>query len=1042
MSEVKNIHQPKADNQTEDKSKTEKLDTNYWRSFKDLFRDTSLIEASNHEFGDGVKDDFEPSKLSGISRRKFLALVGASAALAGAGCSDYRSKGDIIPYNKMPEEITVGKANYYASTSTACSHGCGVLIKTREGRPIKVDGNPDHPVSKGKTCAKCQASILSLYDPERLKFPMRKSRNGGFLKSTWQHVDDEIINALNKIGNKQIAFVSQRIISPTGKKVLDDFVKQYPNTKIYSYELFDEQIRNSAWQKCYGINKFPLISWDKAKVILGLETDFLGTDGNKVETSRLYTQGREVNNLKKFNRLYVAESTLSVTGMNSDYRFRLRPDAQFEFVMCLLNEINKNGISVPGSLPLGGYSLKSFAGKYSLSLKNLKQLVKDLASAKGESVIYAGRTLPENVHIAVNLLNEALGNTALYRTDSIDVDVLPLLKHEEIKELVNDMNAGNVGMIIHYDSNPVFHFPDDLGYKDALKKVPVVVSITGSQNDSSELGNYTLPLSHDFESWGDAKTRTGFYSFQQPVIDPIFSTRQKEAILLTWLKGKPVVFDEMVYHKYLMNNWQNNLYPTFNTKMTFTEFWNAGLHDGIAILEEEPDSFGSFNSSALSELQNAVKASSKYIVVLRESYQAGDGKFLNNGWLLELPHPVSKITWDNYAAVSHNTAKDLGIKSNDMIAIRVGDRKLEIPAFIQPGTADKTITIELGFGRKVVGIVGTGVGFNANVLRSKSAGISPWIYLANNVSKSGSSYHLVATMEHHMFGEALTKDAAQKRKIIQEGTVKEYQKDAHFLNTENPVKMESLYNPHEYPGVKWGMAVDLNKCVGCGDCVVACNAENNIPIVGKDQVAVSREMQWLRVDRYYSGSIDDPVTSNQIMLCQQCDNAPCENVCPVAATTHSPDGLNQMIYNRCVGTRYCSNNCPYKVRRFNFFNYRDHFKDNYQQSHLLSLVYNPEVTVRSRGVMEKCTFCIQRIMEARSNAIEEHRPLKGSDVRTACQDACNTEAIKFGDMNDKDSEFYKKYRTHELGYYVLEDVNTRPNVTYIAKLRNIESEEV
>ncbi len=1023
--------------------KQEKSDPNYWRSFRDLFKDTSLIQANQHEFADGVKDDFEPAQLKGLSRRKFLALVGASAALAGTGCSDYRSKGHIVPYNKMPEDVVVGKANYYASTSTACSSGCGVLIKTREGRPIKVDGNPDHPVSRGKTCAKCQASILSLYDPERLKEPLRKSKSGEFLKSTWQHIDDEIIEALNKNGSKQIAIVAHTLVSPTGKSVLDAFADKYPSTKIYSYELFNEQIRNSAWKKSYGSDQFPLIKWDKAKVILALESDMLGTDGDKVETLRLYSEGRDVEKLKSFNRLYVIEGNMSITGMNADYRMRLRPDAQFELVMSLLNEIsNKKIADVPVDPDeLVKYSIGSFAGKYKLPLKKLNQLVHDLSVNKGAGIVYAGRSLPENVHIAVNLLNDVLGNTALYRNDDSKFDVVMHSSNEEFSKLINEMKSGNVGVLIHYDSNPVYHFPKESGYEEALAKIPVVISMTGSRNESSDSGNYILPINHDFESWGDTRPRTNFYSMQQPVIDPIFNTRQKEAILLTWLKGKPVVYDQEVYHKYLQDNWQKNIYPGIKTMLSFTEFWNAALHDGVVKLNPSSTATGKFISSSLDRLKQKKGAASGYLVVLKESYQAGDGRFLDNGWMLELPHPVSKITWDNYAAISHTTAKALGVESNDNIEITVGKNKLEIPVFVQPGAADNVLAIELGFGRSVVGVVGQKVGFNAIPLISMSETDSPWILNASNVSKTGNSYELISTMEHNMFGDALTKEAAQKRKIIQEGTVAEYGKNPEFIRENNEKVDISLYNAHTYPGVKWAMAVDLNKCIGCSECVIACNAENNIPIVGKDQVAVSREMEWLRVDRYYSGTIDEPVVSNELMLCQQCDNAPCENVCPVAATTHSPDGLNQMIYNRCVGTRYCSNNCPYKVRRFNFFNFRDHFKDAFQQSNLLGLVYNPEVTVRSRGVMEKCTFCIQRIMEARSDAIREHRPLKGSDVTTACQDACNTNAIKFGDMNDHDSEFYKKYREHELGYYVLEDLNTRPNVTYIAKLRNIETEE-
>ncbi len=1021
------------------KDREEVPDTDYWRSFKELYKDTSTVESSHHEFSKNVTDDFDPSKLKGISRRKFIALVSASAALAGAGCSDYRSKGFIVPYNQMPEEVTVGNPTYYASTSTACAHSCGVLIKTREGRPIKIDGNPDHPVSKGKTCAKCQASIINLYDPDRLEFPLERSGNE-FLKSDWKVVDDAIISALNNSSSKQIAIITHTINSPTSKKVLDDFVQKYPNTKIYSYELFNEQIRNSAWKKCYGTDNFPLINWNQAKIIVGLETDFLGIDGNKVETARLFSDGRNFHQTDNFNRLYIFEGSISVTGMNADYRIKLRPDAQYELVLSLLNELNKKGISIPaGSQAYSGYSLDSFAQKYSVSKNRLNLLVKDLINNQGSSLVYPGRTLPEEVHVAANILNEALGNTKLYRTDVIETPVLSLSSKDDLAGLVQDINSGNVAVVIHYDSDPVYHLPKDFGYAEAVKKVPMIISMAGSKNDSSALGNYVLPINHDFESWGDFKTRNGFYSMQQPVIDPIFDTRQKEAILLTWLKGTPVIYDDQIYHKYLKNNWEQNIYPGMNSQMNFTEFWNAALHDGIVIFDETAPSLGSFDKSAGDSLTQPSGSHSGFVVALRESYQAGDGKFLNNGWMLELPHPVSKITWDNYAAISNKTAKSLNVDDGDFISIQTGNRKLEIPAFIQPGAADNTITIELGFGRKVVGIVGTGVGFDAGILMTKAGDFSPWIYEASSVTKGSGSYKLASTMEHHLFDNELTTNVAQKRKIIQEGTVEEYTKNPNFLNAPRPNEEESLYHNHPYPGVKWGMVVDLNKCIGCGDCVVACVSENNIPIVGKDQVLVSREMQWLRVDRYYSGTIEEPTVSNQLMLCQQCDNAPCENVCPVAATTHSPDGLNQMVYNRCVGTRYCSNNCPYKVRRFNFFNFRDHFRDHFQQSQLFSLANNPEVTVRSRGVMEKCTFCIQRIMDARSLAIEEHREFKGSDVKTACQEACNTNAIMFGDENDKNSIIHK-YRNHELAYYVLEDLNTRPNVTYLAKLRNTETE--
>jgi MoCo/4Fe-4S cofactor protein with predicted Tat translocation signal len=1007
-----------------------KPDVNYWQSLEELYNDPELVEASHHEFKEEVTKDFSPSDLSGLSRRKFIALLGASAALAGAGCSDYRDKGEIIPYIKKPEEITLGKPTYYASTCNACGNACGVLIKTREGRPVKVDGNPDHPVSKGKLCTKGHANILSLYDQERLHSP-RKRSGTGLDEITWENADKEITAALSKAGNNEIALITKRINSPTAKKVLNDFKTRYPSVKVYSYELYNDKIKNSAWQKSYGSGRFPLIQWNKAKIIVSLEADILGTEGNTVENARLISERRDVFDLENFSRIYVLEGNMTLTGSNADYRLRLNPGAQYEFVSMLISE-------TAGSHQ--GTYVEKFAKKYNLPVKVLKHLIADLNSNKGASIVYAGYRLPEEVHIAVNHLNDLLGNDALYRTDQSEFSVLPLSSKSELEMLVNKMNNKQVGIVIHYDSNPVYHLPADFGYVDALKKVPLVISLTGSENESSESADYILPVNHNFESWGDAKNRTGYYSLQQPVIWPIFNTRQKETILLNWIDGEPEKYDFKVYHKYLMKNWENNVYPSLNSRLNFKQFWFGALQEGVVLVPENLPIQGSFNSSAFGSTVNN-RESSGYTIVLRESYSTGDGSFANNGWMQELPHPVSKITWDNYAAVSNSTAKELGVKSDDLVNIKIGTRELKIPVFIQPGAADKTLTIELGYGRTKVGIIGYGVGFNANVLLSKAGGLSPWIYDNAEVNKAGGTYKLVTAQEHHAFDKDLTRNAVKKRNIVREGTVFEYKKNPGFIQAESENHNKSLYPEFKYNGVKWGMAIDLNKCLACGECVIACNSENNIPMVGKDQVERGREMQWMRIDRYYSDTIDEPKVSAQPMLCQQCDHAPCENVCPVAATNHSPDGLNQMVYNRCVGTRYCSNNCPYKVRRFNFFNFRDHFRDSYQEDKLFNLIYNPEVTVRSRGVMEKCTFCIQRIMEARATAIREKRAIKGSDVKTACQEACSTSAIKFGDINDSDSEFHK-YRNHQLGYYILDYVNTRPNVTYIAKLRNTHPEEV
>lgn len=1026
-----------ANEKNKEKNISDKMDTNYWRSFEDLYRNPKTVEASHHEFKEGVTDEFNPSDLSHMSRRKFLALVGASAALAGAGCADYHDKGEIIPYNKKPEEVTLGKPNYYASTSTGCVHTCGVLVKTREGRPIKVEGNPDHPVSKGKVCLKCQGEILDLYDPERLTNPLQKAAMGSFEKLSWKKADESILAALTFSVGKEIAVITHTINSPTTLKVLNDFAAKFPTTKIYSYELFHDVVRNSAWKKCYGSGSFPLIKWNEARVIVALESDFLGSEGNRVENSSMFVRGRDVNDIKNFNRLYAVEGNLSLTGINADYRIPLRPHAQFEFVISLIDEVSRK-LGKQSSLS-NTLSLADFSKKYNMELKKLNSLVGDLIKNAGKSIVHAGTTLPEEVHIAVNYLNELLGNKALYRTDSANMSLFPFTEKNEWENLISKMNSGQVDTVIHFNSNPVFHLADDFGYEQALSKVSTVISLTEKENESSEFAHYVLPINHDFESWGDYKTRTGFYSLQQPVIAPLYNTRQKEAVLLTWLSGNPESFSEKIYHEYLMNRWKTEVYPAVNSQLPFERFWLTALHDGVVNHKDTPISFSSFNTAVLAEFNSVKTDLPKYSIILKNNYSIGDGKFADNGWLQELPHPVSKITWDNYAAVSFKTAKELNLNNNDLIEIKAGSRKLTIPVFLQPGSGDNTFTIELGYGRTKTGAVGSNVGFDASSLLSKTELNSPFLF-AGDVLKAGGKHELVTAQEHHMFDNELTKDAAIKRKVIQEGTVAQYLKNPKFLKEGNEIELHTVYPFIDYPDVKWGMSIDLNKCLGCGDCVVACVSENNIPTVGKDQVAKGREMHWIRIDRYYSGEVDNPNTSLQPMLCQHCDHAPCENVCPVGATTHSNDGLNQMAYNRCVGTRYCSNNCPYKVRRYNFFNFRDHFRDSIQESDSFNLIYNPEVTVRSRGVMEKCTFCIQRIMDAREEAIRKNVRVKGSDVRTACQDACPTDAIHFGDINDKESEF-QKYRNHELGYYVLEELNIKPNVTYIAKLRNTVSEE-
>ncbi|MBU1098961.1 MAG: TAT-variant-translocated molybdopterin oxidoreductase [Bacteroidetes bacterium] len=998
---------------------TDKGNKNYWKSINEYNDDNSLKEAKHHEFMNGVTDEFEPDQLSGISRRKFLAVLGASTAFAATACSDYADKGEIVPYTKRPEEILPGIANYYASTCTGCSNSCSTLVKTREGRPIKVDGNPDSPINKGKLCTKGQSSILSLYDPERLQEPLLKGR-----KISWAKINGEIVTALKTASDsgKEIAVITDEMTSPSYNKILNELSQKYSTLKIYSYKQFNQKTRFDAWEASFGTRVVPSVKFNESKIILALESDFIGKEGNFVENARLFAQGKDVVANKKMSRLYSVEGGMSLTGMNSDYRLRLRPDNQFDFVLALIDEVSARLNKPTNGIPK--VTMNSFVAKNNLNEKTVKYLVDDLVENIDTSIVHAGDTLSVELHKAVNVLNSLLSGNKLYDFNNSFVEIRKLTSLNDLKTLAAN---SELGALIIVDSDPIYHYPNI--FEDAFKNVQTKIAIVNSKNDSSAVCDYILPINNALESWGDHQVRSSVVSLQQPVIAPIFNTRQKEAILLSWINDTAEVFDSS-YHAYLQSSVKELFYDLQKPSADFSKYWLSVLHDGIIELESEK------LSGRLSQfsLEKPAKTTSEYTVHIQESYFVSDGRFANNGWLQEVPHPVSKVTWDNYAAVSPGTAKSLEVENGDVIKLTSGGRVLEIPVMLQPGLADNHFTIETGYGRKVVGDVGLEVGFNANILFD-----STFIFGIDQVSKTGKNYKLASTQEHHALDDDFVKDFHKSRHIIQEGTLEEYLTNPEFLK-EHKHDVFSITDDIEYKGNKWAMAIDLNKCIGCAACTTSCNVENNVPVVGKDQVENGREMHWMRIDRYYSGTPEEPIPSNQPMLCQHCDNAPCENVCPVNATNHSPDGLNQMAYNRCVGTRYCANNCSFKVRRFNFFDFRDHFENEYYNNDLTQLVNNPEVTVRSRGVMEKCTFCIQRIMDARSEAIKEGRELHTDEVKTACQVACPSEAIVFGDSNDPNSKV-AKMRDHNLGYHVLEELNVRPNVTYIAKLRNTHSEE-
>ncbi len=1012
----------------------------YWKSLREFYNPKELQKIKEDEFLEGAVDSIDLAGMPPLTRRKFLALLSASSAFAVAACSNYQDKGEIVPYNKKPEEIILGRATFYASSLNCCSNICSVLVKTREGRPIKIDGNPDHPINQGKVCVRGQAAILNLYDPDRLKSPSHKISERTFSPLTWREANRKVIDVLKKsvAENKEIAIISRGIKSPTGLQVLNEFINKYPTTKLYTYTNFSDLNRRLAWKDVYGISDLPSIGLSRAKVILSIESDFLNTDGDFISQVRQFTKTRDVNNLKNFSRLYVVEGNLTLTGSNADYRIKLRPDFQREFLYGLLNELltrKQANVQLPDEVfsKVKNYTLSSVLEKYNISKEVIEQLVNDLLNNPGKSIVLTDNRASKSEHILALIINEILEASTLYDYNSTYQNLISENSLADFEELVKKMNQGNVGCVINYDSNPVYDF-SFMNFADALRKVKNVFTLSEQKTETTALSNLILPIHNDLESWNDFQVRSNLINLQQPVIAPMYDTRQKESILITFTTEE--IYYDSIYQKKIKNRWQNEVYPKMNLDIDFDSFWFTSLHNGFIELRNQNQSRLVFS---LKSFEDSIESKSNQILLAIYPHpHLFDGKFGNNGWLYELPHPISKIVWDNYAAISTRTAENFGLENGDLIKISNGNKTVTIPVFVQAGVSDNLICVETGFGHEECGEVGKDIGFNVSFLLNSKFDSPYRSYV--QISKTGEKYNLVSAQEHHSLDDTFVKDLHRERHIIKEGTLKQFEKDPDFIKKEK-VELHSLVHEIKYEGVKWAMVIDLNKCVGCNACIVSCIAENNIPMVGKDQVEKGREMHWMRVDTYFSGTPEDVIVSNQPMLCQHCDNAPCENVCPVSATNHSPDGLNQMAYNRCVGTRYCSNNCPYKVRRFNFLDFRSEFENDYQYQEPLNFLNNPEVTVRSRGVMEKCTFCVQRIMEARERAVEEGKEFDGSGVVTACQQACPANAIVFGNMLDNNSEVYE-LRNHKLGYHVLEETNVKPNVTYIAKLRNINSEKV
>jgi molybdopterin-containing oxidoreductase family iron-sulfur binding subunit len=974
------------------------------------------------------------------SRREFLKFLGAGAAFAAAGCAR-KPVEKILPYVKAPEELTPGNAIYFASTCQECPAACGTLVKTREGRPIKIEGNPSHPMSRGGICARGQASVLNLYDPDRMKGPALVDRASGATRPlTWGDLDRQVAEALRGAKDRggRVVFLSGTITSPTTRSLIDSFLAAFPAGEHVIYDPVSCDAIARAQEACYGGRIVPRYRIDRADVLVTLGADPLGTFLSPIEFARDFS-GRRHPESGSMSRVIAIEPIVTLTGANADTRLRVRPDQLYPVAMALANELlvreprgslSGNSTAVAAVRPFPADAVEKAAG---LPDGSLAKLADELWQARGKSLVLAGPQAAPAEHaialqVAANLLNSALGNEGV-TVDSSQPSRQSVGSEEAMLHLVERMRSGEIAALLVHGINPAYTLPAAVGFVDALKRVPFALSFADRVDETARCVDFLAPDTHGLESWNDHDPRPGVASLTQPTIAPLYDVRQMQESLLAWGKAMakgPLAGAPATWHQYLKDNWRTGVYARADAAAPFEIFWEGALRQGVIASEGSASSgpVRNFRTESLSSLPG-FKQGDGLQLVLYAAIPMYDGRNGNNAWLQELPDPVSKVCWDNYVSVSPSRAKALGITDYEMkadvVTVDVGHAKLDLPVHVQPGLHPDVVAVALGYGRTAAGRVGNNVGQNSFALTAVTGGTISTSGVPVKIVKTGRITPL-AMVQGHQYTE--------HRPIIYETSLSEFLRDPRSGN-EEPEHLPSMWTEHKYTGHKWGMAVDLTSCIGCNACMIACQSENNVPVVGKARVLEGREMAWIRIDRYYSGDEENPESVHQPMLCQHCDNAPCETVCPTLATVHSSEGLNLQIYNRCVGTRYCSNNCPYKVRRFNWFDY-SHVKEK-----SLQLVLNPDVTVRSKGVMEKCTFCVQRIRDGKERAKALGVPVADGDIQTACMQTCPTNAIVFGDLNDPNSRVAKLAKA-ERGYHVLSELNTRSAITYQTKIRNRE----
>ncbi len=988
----------------------------YWRSLDELADTPKFRDFLAREFPEGAAE-----LLSASTRRNFLKVMGASFAFAGlTGCR--WPKETIVPYSRRPETYVPGKTKQYATSMELGGFASGLLVTSYDGRPIKVEGNPSHPNNQGAADALSQASILELYDPDR-NTALKQRGGEGFIGKTW---DDFIAFARTHFDEAQqrhgngVHILCEASSSPSLAAMRSRLQAAMPQAMWHEYEPLSRDRAIEGAQRAFGKPYRTHRNLKDARVILSLDADFLGQDPNALKYAREFALGRKPD--REMNRLYSVESVYTITGAMADHRLPLQSGQIEAFAYALAGQVvTELDSELPEEYQPLALSILQHADPAEAD-DFVKALAKDLVAHRGNAVIFCGLRQPASLHVLVHFLNEVLGARGRTISYTEDPEAARPSYGDAIRSLTKKMHGGTVKTLIVIGGNPVYDAPADLDFAGGLKKVPVSIHLSLYENETSLGCVWNLPRAHYLESWGDTRAYDGTLCTQQPLIAPIYDG--KSAIeLLSIILGEPMAGYELV----------RRTISELENISEFESFWRTLLHEGVLSGSQypviEPELQVQAVRALFDEFTPTEAAESDYLeLVFYQDPRVYDGRFANIGWLQELPDFLTKITWDNAALISPSTAEALGIQHQDMIEVDCGGKKAEIVAYVMPGQAPNSIALSLGYGRAAAGKVGNGVGFNVYPLRT-SAEMDYTI--GAEIRRTGQTYELACTQDHFAIDTVGMRERSKRiGQLVREATLDHYEEHPDFAHhIAHEPEPAPLWKEHEYDGQKWGLTVDLNLCIGCNACVASCQAENNIPVVGKEEVANGREMHWLRIDRYFSGDPESPEVAHQPVACVQCENAPCEQVCPVGATMHDHEGLNVMVYNRCVGTRYCSNNCPYKVRRFNYFNNHKNLKP------VEMMKFNPEVTVRSRGVMEKCTYCSQRIQAKKIESKNERRSIADGEIRTACQQTCPTNAIVFGDLNDPQSEVAKLHK-EQRAYEMLGELNIKPRTLFLAKIRN------